>query len=127
MNIKTKYKIWEEVYIVNEWREAIFKAYVSDISIDIDEEWKEIEYWLRVEIPVGETNKNYDYVDWFEEDTLFPSKREASAKLKELIEEEEIEKREKEERRAKYEELKNEFKEEWSSTSDLLIDLSTLL
>lgn len=53
MQIKTKYSLWDEVYIIDE-DNIIFKAYIDEIDFSINtEDWGETLYDVKVERPVG--------------------------------------------------------------------------
>lgn len=109
MNIKTKYWIWDKVFIINFNLKSVFESTVESIDIWVDEEWKEISYDLRVEVPVGLVNSEYSELGDMEESEIYPTKKDAVKALAQLEKEEEEKVKAKEKREAEYKELQKEF------------------
>lgn len=104
MEIKTKYNLWDEAFIIED--KAIYRIYITWISLDVDEEGIEIEYDYKQEFPEGLSWISIeDWEDYVYEEDIYSTLKQAQKVLDKIISEEEA----KEERRKQYKELKEEF------------------
>lgn len=104
-----KFKLWDEVFVVFDDGQ-LYEANITKIDISINEEWTKIEYWVAITFPLGITSNRVEYGYCYSEEKIFASAKEGKA----FVQEKNKEKREKEERRKQYNELKKEFWETFS-------------